>query len=56
MSLTFETAVMAIAKVQAAYNCSDIQAITKMQGAAVQAGDEASLEVLCGIKAKLLGI
>ena len=56
MSLTLETAVIAIAQVQAAYNCSDLEAITKMQGAAAQSGDEASLEALCQIKAVLLGL
>lgn len=54
MHLTTETAVTAIAQVQAAYNCSDLDAITRMQGAAVKAGDEASLEVLCAIKAVLI--
>lgn len=56
MILTLETAVDAIAKVQAAYNCTDLEAITKMQGAAAKAGDDGSLEVLCAIKAALLGI
>jgi len=56
MSLNLETAVIAIAKVQATYGCTDIEAITKMQGAAAEAGDEASLEVLCHIKAELLGL
>ena len=56
MSLTPETAVIAIAKVQAAYNCTDLEAITKMQGAAAEAGDGASLEVLCDIKSVLLGL
>lgn len=56
MSLTLETAVTAIAQVQAAYSCTDVEAITKMQGAAAKAGDEGSLEVLCAIKASLLGI
>ncbi|UXH41584.1 hypothetical protein [Pseudomonas promysalinigenes] len=56
MQLTLESAVQAIAKVQAAYNCSDLEAITKMQGAAAKAGDEASLECLCVIKATLLGL
>lgn len=54
MSLTTETAVIAIAQVQAAYNCSDLDAITRMQGAAAEAGDEASLEVLCAIKGVLI--
>lgn len=54
MSLTFETAVMAIAKVQVAYNCSELEAITRMQGAAAKAGDEVSLEILCNIKRQLL--
>lgn len=53
-SLTLETAVIAIAKVQAAYNCTDIEAITKMQGAAAESGDEFSLEVLCEIKSALI--
>jgi hypothetical protein len=56
MSLTLETAVAAIAKVQAAYSCTYLEAITKMQGAAVVAGDESSLEVLCEIKAVFLGL
>lgn len=56
MSLTIETAVIAIAKVQAAYDCTDIEAITKMQGAAAGADDEDSLDVLCHIKAELLGL
>lgn len=53
-SLNFETAVMAVAKVQAAYNITDLEAITRMQGLAAKAGDEASLEVLCEIKSELL--
>lgn len=53
-SLTFETAVMAIAKVQVAYDCTELEAITKMQGAAAKAGDEQSLAVLCDIKAELI--
>ncbi|WP_198537180.1 MULTISPECIES: hypothetical protein [Pseudomonas] len=56
MSLTLESAVAAIAQVQAAYNCTELEAITKMQGAAVAAGDESSLEALCKIKAVLLGL
>lgn len=56
VSLTFESAVMAIAKVRVAYNCSEMDAITKMQEAAAKAGDEASLDVLCSIKSKLLGL
>lgn len=56
MSLTPETAVVAIAQVQMAYGCADIEAITLMQGAAAKAGDEASLEVLCQIKSALLGL
>ncbi|MGB3122650.1 MAG: hypothetical protein WBB95_02470 [Pseudomonas sp.] len=56
MNLTLESAVQAIAQVQAAYNCSDLEAITKMQGAAAKSGDEASLEFLCQIKANLLGL
>lgn len=52
--LTLETAVIAIAKVQAAYNCTDIEAITRMQGAAAECGDEFSLEVLCEIKSVLI--
>lgn len=54
MSLTFETAVMAIAKVAVVHECSELEAITLMQGAAAAAGDEPSLEVLCGIKSELL--
>lgn len=53
-SLTLETAVMAIAKVQAAYNCTDLEAITKMQTAAVKADDAVSLDVLCEIKGELI--
>jgi hypothetical protein len=56
MSLTAEAAVIAIAQVQAAYNCADIEAVTLMQGAAAKAGDEGSLEVLCQIKSALLGL
>lgn len=56
MSLIAETAVIAIAQIQAAYNCSDLDAITRMQGAAAKVGDEASLEVLCKIKSVLLGL
>lgn len=56
MSLTPETAVIAIAQVQAAYGCDDIEAITLMQGAAAKADDEGSLEVLCQIKSALLGL
>jgi hypothetical protein len=56
MSLKLETAVIAIAQVQAAYSCSDLEAITKMQGAAAKAGDEESLAALCRIKAALLGL
>jgi hypothetical protein len=56
MSLTPEAAVVAIAQVQAAYDCGDIEAITLMQGAATKAGDEDSLEVLCQIKSALLGL
>ena len=56
MSLTTETAVTAIAQVQAAYNCSDLDAITRMQGAAASDGDERSLEVLCAIKGKLIEV
>lgn len=55
MSLTFETAVMAIAKVAVAHECSELEVITMMQCAAAAAGDEASLEVLCQIKSELLG-
>ena len=55
-SLTVETAVIAIAQVQVAYNCTDLEAITKMQDAAAKANDEASLEVLCKIKSVLLGL
>lgn len=53
-SLNFQTAVMAIAKVQVAHECSELDAITMMQGAAAAAGDESSLEVLCKIKSELL--
>lgn len=56
MSLTPETAVVAIAQVQSAYDCTDIEAVTLMQGAAAKAGDNGSLEVLCQIKATLLGL
>lgn len=55
-SLTLETAIPAIAQVQAAYGISDLDAITKMQGAAAKAGDEESLEVLCEIKNALLDL
>lgn len=55
MSLTLETAVMAIAKVAVAHECSELEAITLMQGAAAAAGDEESLEILCKIKSDLLG-
>lgn len=53
-SLNFETAVMTISKVVVAYSCTELEAITKMQGAAAKAGDDASLEVLCEIKEKLI--
>lgn len=53
-SLNFEAAVMAISKVVVAYNCTELEAITKMQGSAAKAGDDASLEVLCEIKGKLI--
>lgn len=56
MSLTPETAELAIAHVQVAYGCGDIKAITLMQGAAAEAGDEASLEALCQIKSALIGL
>ena len=52
--LTIESAIIAIAKVQAAYNCTDIEAISKIQAEAAKAGDEKSLGVLCEIKAKLI--
>ena len=52
--LTIESAVIAIAKVQAAYNCTDLEAISKMQAAAAKAGDEKSLDVLCEIKSELI--
>lgn len=55
-SLTLEAAVIAISQVQAAYNCTDIEAISKMQAAAAKADDEVSLEMLCEIKAVLLGL
>ena len=54
MSLTFETAVMAIAKVAVAHECSELEAITMMQSAAASTGDEKSLEILCDIKRELL--
>lgn len=53
-SLTIETAVIAIAKVQAAYNCTDLEAITKMQESAAKAKDEQSLYVLCEVKSALI--
>ena len=53
-SLNFETAVMAIAKVAVAHECSELEAITLMQGVAAASGDEESLEVLCSIKSQLL--
>lgn len=53
-SLTIETAVIAIAKVQAVYNCTDLEAITKMQEAAAKAKDEQSLDVLCEVKTVLI--
>lgn len=53
-SLTIETAVIAIAKVQAAYNCTDLEAITKMQEEAAKAKDEQSLDVLCEVKSVLI--
>lgn len=56
MSLTLESAVIAIAKVQAAYSCTDLEAITRMQAASAKAGDESSLEVLCQIKSVLLDL
>nr|DAH85552.1 MAG TPA: hypothetical protein [Caudoviricetes sp.] len=52
--LTIESAIIAIAKVQAAYNCTDLEAISKMQAAAAKAGDEQSLDVLCEIKSELI--
>lgn len=52
--LTIESAIIAIAKVQAAYNCTDIEAISKMQAEAAKAGDEKSLDVLYEIKAELI--
>ena len=55
-SLTIESAVIAIAQIQVAYGCSDIEAITRMQSAAASVGDEASLDVLCEIKSHLLGL
>lgn len=56
MSLTLQTVKRAIADVQAAHQCTALDAITKMQGEAAGAGDEPSLEVLCAIKADLLGL
>lgn len=52
--LTIESAIIAIAKVQAAYNCTDLEAISKMQAAAAKSGDEKSLDVLCEIKSELI--
>lgn len=37
--LTIESAIIAIAKVQAAYNCTYVEAISKMQSEAAKAGD-----------------
>lgn len=54
VSLTIETAVIAITKVQVAYNCTDIEAISRMQSAAAKAKDETSLDVLCEIKRELI--
>ncbi|BBV03972.1 hypothetical protein [Providencia rettgeri] len=54
MSLTIETAVVAIAKVQSTFKCSDVEAISKMQSAAAKSGDEKSLEILCEIKRELI--
>lgn len=54
MALNVETAVIAIAEVQVAYDCSALDAITKMQSAAAKADDEESLEVLCQIKSALI--
>ncbi|MEL5392846.1 hypothetical protein [Serratia nevei] len=53
-TLTLETAVSAIARVQAAYNCTALDAITKMQAAAAKANDDKSLDVLCEIKSELI--
>lgn len=53
-SLTIETAIIAIAKVQTAYKCTDLEAISKMQAAAAKAGDEQSLDALCEVKSVLI--
>ncbi len=50
-----KTFVKAIAAVQAAYHCPELEAITKMQGAAAAAEDEWSLEILCEMKNAILG-
>lgn len=52
--LNLDTAIIAIAKVQTAYCCSALDAITLMQSAAAKARDEQSLEVLCEIKGRLI--
>lgn len=54
ISLNIEAAVIAISKVQAAYNCTDIEAISKMQTEAAKVGDEDSIEVLFQIKNVLI--
>lgn len=54
ISLNIESAVIAISKVQAAYNCTDIEAISKMQTEAAKVGDEKSIEVLFQIKTVLI--
>ena len=54
MSLTLETAIIAITQVQVAYNCSDLEAISKMQAEAAKVGDEESIEVLFVIKNELI--
>lgn len=53
-SLTLEAAVIAISQVQAAYNCTDLEAISKMQAEAAKVGDEESIEVLFQIKSVLI--
>ncbi len=55
-SLTNESVVSAVAVVQAAYNCTDIEAISKMQTAANEANDTASLDVLCDLKFALISM
>jgi len=54
MSLTAETAPAAIEAIKNVFHCTDLEAITKLQGEAAKAGDEPSLEVLCASKWKLI--